>query len=112
MSELTWEAIEAETRRVVAENPDYVYQSADSGDYNCVYNGTDTLESCLFGRVFRNLGHPVPEYLEGSSVDSILKHFAVIRAAQQEWWAVAVQCRQDAGDTWSDALAAADLNRP
>jgi hypothetical protein len=107
MEALTFEAVEAEVRRLVAESPEFVYPRANDG--GCVYNANDTLPACLFGQAFQNLGHPVPDDLEDKSIDAVLSRFFGLDGDDNNSiWACLVQARQDRDVPWDEALKAAD----
>lgn len=110
MDYLKFDQIEAEVRRLVAENPDYVYKSDENG--TCYYNATGDIEACLFGKVFENLGDPISEDYEQESIVDVLKHKIPDTTRQQRNWASVTQSGQDGEIPWSEALSEADRLYP
>lgn len=96
--------LEAVDNAVAARGVDYVYPSTD-----CTYNETPQEYAadrprCLYGQAMFDLGYPVPNDLEGKSIDVVLYNMfgwdmfgPVARAA------LAGQENQDARKTWGFA---------
>lgn len=105
----------ATLRAVVAERPDYVYDSGDRNEYgdmtcNYVQDGTP---SCLVGHVLFRLGIPLTELSAfdvagGASADGVARLVldGVTESTIKGLWFA--QHAQDHGDTWAEALAAAE----
>lgn len=115
MKTITFEALEAEVRRLVAESPDYIYPRSNdfNGTTQCVYNPTATKPACLFGQAFTNLGSPAEAYHEGASAAAVFAEYQDFGSitdlpAGQETWLSYVQTAQDRGDRWEDALRLGD----
>lgn len=118
-SSITFDQLDAKVRELVAANPDYVYprNSLEGIHYGrCVYNATEKQPSCIFGRAFTELGFPIPEEYEGTSIGPIMQDVladadTLISDASGGWallWADKMQSSQDNGYPWSEALRKAD----
>ncbi len=110
--------LETELRRLAAENPTYVYRSAqaatsDVGDA-CFYVAGENHDACIYGQALANLG--VPEkvlsradrsYLIGAGIGirTLLGWIGVNRCDERF---SRVQDRQDRGHSWQSAVAALD----
>lgn len=103
---VTFKQLETEVRRLAAANPEYRYP-AELED-TCVYNETDNLPACIFGKAFANLGHPVPEKFEGSSISVVIRGLGVLVSYEDLRWAERVQGFQDAGFPWGKCIDVAD----
>lgn len=102
----TDEQVMTTLRAVVAERPDYVYEEI-AGDDSCLYvhNGAP---SCLVGHVLFRLGLPldVLSENEGGSPGMSVREFGISHRAADVL--DIAQARQDVGESWGDALAAAE----
>lgn len=108
MHRFTDEQVMTTLREVVAENPDYVYESPDrTADIPCLYVHDDK-PGCLVGHVLNRLGvelEDLSEY-EGSDADKFVRPgFVSERAGRVLQHA---QFEQDRGDAWRYALDAAE----
>lgn len=111
MARFTDEQVFATLREVVAERPEHVYEKPEGwgpdGAIQCFYVHPDG-PGCLVGQVMHRLGVSLEEMSqhEGSGPYVFqraghISHFAadVLETAQSS---------QDEGDTWGDALSAAE----
>lgn len=112
---ITVEQLRAAVRAQAAEDPDRVYVK-ELGD-TCLYEPTVlNSKGCIVGAALTALGVP-PERLPGlpgwgtQSVQFKLSPL-VEPAATDDRWTMEVQCRQDDGMTWADAVHAADTKYP
>lgn len=114
MTEITFEDIETEVRRLVCKSPDFKYER--SRDYGCFYNPTvrngKQYGSCLFGQAFINLGEPVPVGCDGDYIGSVFEDMNIDVTEEQRDWAYRAQLKQDEGMPWREALAEADAAYP
>lgn len=111
----TDEAVMETLRAVVAERPDYVYDSEavdENGVPMCVYVA-DGAPSCLVGHVLHRLGVPLDAlsvFDESGGKDAQLVVRRVLDgtsgATAHRLWAA--QSAQDNGETWGEALEAAE----
>ena len=97
-------------REVVAERPDYVYEEPDGDGQGCVYVWQGTL-SCIVAHVLARAGWTVQQIAEldmGGSVKNLAINGFTIGSASSVVILDAAQSVQDTGDTWAEALAAAE----
>lgn len=94
-------------RTVVAENPDFVYEPPGGMDEDCKYVH-DGAPSCLVGHVMSRLGFPLVEFarFEGQSPGQIDVALSISSRAADVL--DIAQARQDVGESWGDALTAAE----
>lgn len=103
--------IQAEIRRIAAENPDHVYLPDVAGE--CVYTEMDTddhrVGSCIVGKALINLGvDPVRlSWSEGKFAASVLGEPGAA-ADSIIGWINTVQQYQDDKISWGRAVAKAD----
>lgn len=116
--ELTFAQVEAEVRRLVAENPDHIYRGKlrPYQPQKCYYVAPEdgSAEACLFGQALTNLGVP-DDYLadfEFGPVQDILGSLGVECSDQEEWWMNEVQGAQDRKQDWAGALTYGDEEHP
>lgn len=90
-------------RKIVAKNPDFVYQRADEIDTSCVYF-VDGSPSCLIGHVLSDLNF---------TSDEVGEHEAALRrllslgfSRRVAFAALIAQSLQDSGAPWKTALVA------
>lgn len=114
MTKVTFEQLEAEVRRLAAENPDHVYVRPEPGS-RCYYRSPDDTPGCIFGQAMEALGFAIPpgDGKFAGSIDGVMCNILGIAPTfDQEGWARAVQGVQDIGDTWASAVARADRLYP
>lgn len=104
---ITEEILVNETRKVIAERPDYMYTSSTCSYLKCN-------EECVFGRVLSNLGFTQEELekVEGKNIlillDTYEEKFSPIDKNVMKWLC-AIQRYQDFGvSTWQECLEKAD----
>ena len=119
MTIITFDQLETEIRRIVAADPEHVYQQGEPKNgrphgIKCYYS-VDTpgaVEACLFGQAFTNLGVPADELkeLEGGPATEYFV-FNDLTARQGDWM-TNLQSAQDRGTPWGRALADTDSEHP
>ncbi len=101
-----------EVRKIVAENPDYIYPVPKSSSGTCSYLECNT--ACLFGKALSNLGITQEELTrcEGYEIARLIKDFLrdkfEVFSAEVINWANIIQRSQDKGTAWKDALKTGD----
>lgn len=119
--EIAFKQVEDEVRRLVAENPEFVYVPPTGVGGSCVYlvRGGDPEDwegSCLFGRVFLNLfgkdSIPTIRECETQICSALFTTFKVNASGHQKMWAAEVQSRQDKSLPWGACLVGADEMYP
>ncbi|MEU9871082.1 hypothetical protein AB0C87_24845 [Actinomadura sp. NPDC048021] len=112
MSEITFQQIEAEVRRLADEKPEFVYKSYEGA---CFYNPAERegkqYGACIFGQAFKNLDFEVKEDYEYKSIGTLLELLDVETTLGEFMWAGAVQRLQDGGTAWGEAVSLADSQR-
>lgn len=109
MKFLTADDVIAEVRRLAAESPDCVYESPD-GD--CHYQRGECSNGsvgCIWGQALRRWGI-IDESRERAAV--LVSRYGAGLSDQQHEWVHAVQEFQDRGESWGDAVKAADHDWP
>lgn len=109
----------AEVRRVAAERPDYNYREEirKVGFDDCVYQLPNGEPGCLIGQGLFPLMEDKNIFSEfpGLNEDDVegLEVAGLIDGTEREIaWLSRAQIRQDAGFTWSEAVAVADCEYP
>jgi hypothetical protein len=117
--ELTFAQVEAEVRRLVAEDPEHIYQGKPRNDGRaqmCYYVAPEdgSAEACLFGQALSNLGvsDDVLAGHEQSPVSIVLSSLDVAYTYRQERWLSSVQNEQDHKRDWAGAVAYGDAEYP
>lgn len=119
MDALTFEAVEAKIREIIAENPDHVYVYGDcieGSSSRCYYSAGSigAREACLFGQVFSQLG-VADEVLmdhEGKAAVNIPLKWKLPLSERQLRWIDHLQSHQDNGTPWGKALRWVDAGFP
>ncbi len=141
MTTLTYEAVEAEVRKLAAARPDYIYRppGSDYDEGECSYfpyeEDGETHGPCIIGQALRNLGligdtneetADMPTFVTTSkaraeaasstaSSDRIAAAHSYTQAPyyvrRRVTWFGDVQSKQDGGSAWYDAVAHADRVR-
>jgi hypothetical protein len=114
-AQITEAAILAKLDEIVAASPDHVYEVPEhmGNGPTCFYVHTDdeTGEArsagCLIGRVLNELGVPLEDLqdFELETAKSVIEKFVPDSSYDTQDFLNAVQLKQDAGHTWSEALA-------
>ncbi|MGW9170130.1 hypothetical protein [Streptomyces decoyicus] len=103
-------------RAVVAEKPGFVYEPPDGPDGGCMYVHEDEhgrqVPGCLVGHVYNRLGASLdalslneghgPSFVASDPAVRLDLSFRALHALAE------AQKSQDMGDTWSEALGAAE----
>lgn len=117
MTDVTYEDVEYEVRRLAAERPDHVYESpynhsnAEEDELelgSCRYQHGEGIPGCLFGHAFLNLGLHLTDEDEGKAAYEVLERMRIGLTDDQALWVGDVQAKQDSGFTWANAVRAAD----
>ena len=117
MTDVTYEDVEHEVRRLAAERPDHVYKSPydyiteEDGEFvpgACRYQHGKGIPGCIFGHAFLNLELPLTDEDEGTTAYEVLESMGFALSDSQALWTGDVQDKQDSGFTWADAVRAAD----
>lgn len=109
LADIDLNALETEIRRLVAEDPEFVYRNVRDG-HCCNYTRYDEsrklVGDCIIGQALINIGVDPEELLahEGGAAEEVLPDDP--RGVRH--WAGRVQSAQDSWDTWQGALAYAD----
>lgn len=104
----------AEIRRLAAEKPDYVYKKPPGSALcaNWYWDGDRRVGSCIVGQALGNLvGLDAVPIGNGSSISMLNAGIPVGPRGKTQWVAM-VQCEQDQGLPWGEAVAFADNTCP
>jgi len=114
---ITFEQLATEVRRIIAENPDFVYQRPGDGRW-CLYLHYEDREptggGCVFGRAFLNLGLTYEDIMpcERKYVVAAFRALGIETNQLQSGWATLLQERQDQAQPWGECLRYADTECP
>ena len=108
---LSLKRVVATTRKIVKQNPDFIYQAPDE-TFGCVYFQNNE-PSCLVGHVFSKLDIPLDELIEkynsrysAYEVCSLYLdgELGIKVADEARNFLDAIQTHQDNGASWQEAL--------
>lgn len=111
LKELTVDQVNTELRRLITENPDFVYTPKPKlGGCNYLTGPSyepNRCNGCIFGQALQNLGVPKSDLKINRTITSLWVYW--FSYEPPEFWRK-IQCRQDAGHPWGNLLEFLPVN--
>lgn len=107
----------AEVRRIVSENPEFIYFPPTKDFPNCRYVW-EGKPSCLIGQGMANIGFDITALSEfdipsvDNTIENMLINFGITFSEQELDWIIRVQGEQDNRNPWEICLMVADDSFP